>query len=195
MYLPAAFRMDDRQALMAHIEAYPFATLVTHGRGPDAGTVEASHLPFIVDRERGELRGHLAKENPQLQHLQEGGSPVLAIFHGPHGYVSPSVYLEPGVPTWNFVVVHARGRVRILDDATLRGVLDETVSHFDSSGWRGTVTDAYLTAKSAGIVAFAIAIESLEGKWKISQNRSAEDRERVIAWLDKGTRRAGTSLR
>src|SRR5450432_532491 len=108
MYVPEAFRLDDRAALLAHAAAYPFATVITHG---DDG-VMASHLPILVDGAANVMRGHLARENPQLAHLAAGAA-VLAIFHGPHGYVSPSVYTaHPSVPTWNYVVVHARGRAR-----------------------------------------------------------------------------------
>lgn len=188
MYLPSAFAQEDRATLYAHAAAYPFATLVTAAAGPaprNEPAVEASHVPLVVDAARGELRGHLAKENPQLRHL-EAGAPVLAIFHGPHGYVSPSVYLDPGVPTWNFVVVHARGRPSVLDDAGLRAVLDETVALFDRSDWATRVSGEYLTTKRVGIVAFRIAVETLEGKWKLSQNRSEADRDRVIEFMERG---------
>jgi transcriptional regulator len=181
MYCPSAFRLDDRAKLLAHAACYPFATLITH----DEGSVDASHVPLLVDAERGELRGHLARENAQLRHIGAGAH-VLAIFHGPHGFVSPSVYLDPGVPTWNFVVVHARGRARLVDDAGLRTILDETVARFDTSSWRASVGEDYLTRMRGGIVGFAVTIESLEGKWKLSQNRSAADRERVIEFLERG---------
>jgi transcriptional regulator len=186
MYLPAAFAMTDRATLLAHAAAHPFATLVTAAASQGGGGgVEAGHLPLLVDAARGELRGHLARDNAQLGHL-EAGAQALAIFHGPHGYVSPSVYLEPGVPTWNFVVVHARGRARIVDEAALRAILDETVARFDTSDWRRRVSEEYLGPMRGRIAGFAIAIESLEGKWKLSQNRSAEDRQRVIEFLERG---------
>src|SRR3989441_8485233 len=89
MYLPDSFRLDDRAALFAHAEAYPFATVITHGEGG----VAVSHLPLLVDAGRDLLRGHLARENPQLAHLA-ARTEVLAIFHGPHGYISPSAYTE-----------------------------------------------------------------------------------------------------
>lgn len=181
MYCPAAFRVEDRAILLAHAAANPFATLVTHG---DDG-LEASHVPLLVDADRGELRGHMARQNPQLRHL-EAGATALAIFHGPHGYVSPSVYVEPGVPTWNFVVVHARGPAQIASDDELRAILDETVARFDTSTWRATVAEDYLSRMRGGIVGFSIAIETLEGKWKLSQNRSPEDRGRVVEFLDRG---------
>src|ERR1700722_1470284 len=111
MYIPAAFRLDDRAALLAHAATYPFATVITSGRGG----IGISHLPLLIDADGKLLRGHVARENPQLDDFVAGVD-TLAIFHGPHGYVSPSVYVDPhGVPTWNYAVVHVRGRPRVVD--------------------------------------------------------------------------------
>jgi transcriptional regulator len=187
MYLPETFRIDDRGALLAHAAAHPFATLVTHlGDTPDG--LEVSHLPLLVDAERGVLRGHLARENPQLGHL-EAGARALAVFHGPHGYVSPSVYTRhPSVPTWNFVVVHARGRGRIVGESALRVILDDMVARFDATGWRfeSDPSDDYARRMVGAIAGFEVTIDSLEGKWKLSQNRPLEDQERVAEWLERG---------
>jgi transcriptional regulator len=187
MYLPETFRLDDRESLLAHAAAHPFATLVTrHPREPDS--LEVSHLPLLVDAERGVLRGHVARENPQLAHL-EAGAPSLAVFHGPHGYVSPSVYTQhPSVPTWNYVVVHARGRSRIVSEQALRSILDDLVARFDTTGWRfdGDPKDDYARRMVGAIAGFEVTLDSLEGKWKLSQNRPREDQERVAAWLERG---------
>jgi transcriptional regulator len=183
MYLPDAFRQDDRAELLALAATYPFATVITwgEGRGPTV-----SHLPLCVDPGRGILRGHVARENPQLADL-DGGAEVLAIFHGPHGYVSPSVYLEqPSVPTWNYVVVHAHGRARRVDEEGLRSILDETVARFDTTGWRLYTGDEFLPGKLKAIAGFEIDLHRLEGKWKLSQNRSPADRARVVEWLERG---------
>lgn len=182
MYLPDAFRVDDRAALLAHAAAHPFATLVTHGAdGPAAG-----HLPLLVDGERNVLRGHLARANPQLSHLASGVG-VLAIFHGPHAYVSPSAYTQhPSVPTWNYVVVHALGRPRIVGDIELRAMLDDMVTRFDRTGWRFEAPADYEQRMLGAIAGFEVEIASLEGKWKLSQNRPREDRERVAESLAAG---------
>jgi transcriptional regulator len=188
MYLPDTFRVADRQTLLGHAEANPFATVITTGsRG-----LLVSHLPLLVDAARNVLRGHLARENPQAGDL-EAGAEALAIFHGPHGYVSPSVYVDAsagtGVPTWNYVAVHAHGHARLVDTSVLRTILDASVARFDATGWRledAARTESELQAKMAAIAGFEIDIERLEGKWKLSQNRSAEDRGRVIEWLEKG---------
>jgi len=182
MYLPDAFRLSDRATLLAQAEAYPFATVITLGEGGLA----VSHLPLLVDASRDLLRGHLARENPQLAHLAAGAE-ALAIFHGPHGYVSPSVYAEqPSVPTWNYVVVHARGRSRLVDERALRRILDDMVERFDATGWRLQAPEEFVRAKLGAIAGFEIALEHLEGKWKVSQNRSLTDQERVVAWLERG---------
>jgi len=180
MYRPDAFRLDDRQTLLAHANAHAFATVMTQR----AGALTVSHLPLLVDNERSVLRGHLARENPQFEDLAAGAE-ALAIFHGPHAYVSPSVYLEhPSVPTWNYVVVHVRGRARLVDEPALRAILDDLVGRFDPTGWRLDAPEEYVQSALDAIAGFEISIEQLEGKWKLSQNRSLVDQKRVAAWLD-----------
>ena len=181
-YLPEAFRLEDRPTLLAHAAAHPFATVVTHGEGG----LSVSHLPLLVDAQRGVLRGHLARANPQLADFS-AGLEALAIFHGPHAYVSPSVYLEhPSVPTWNYAVVHIRGAVKLLDEPALRKLLDDLVAHFDPTGWRLEAPEEYVQSALAAIAGFEIPIQHLEGKWKLSQNRSLTDQQRVAAWLEDG---------
>jgi len=182
MYVPEFFRNRDRSALLSLAATHPFATVITcKDQHPTV-----SHLPLLVDVERNRLRGHLARENPQCEHLAAGAA-ALAIFHGPHGYVSPSVYEEqPSVPTWNYVVVHARGGSQLVDDADLRKILDDTVARFDHTGWRLEGGDEFLRTRLVAIAGFEIAIEQLEGKWKVSQNRSSADQARVASWLANG---------
>jgi transcriptional regulator len=112
---------------------------------------------------------------------------VVVIFHGPHAYVSPSVYEEhPSVPTWNYVVVHVRGRGRLVDEPALRTILDDLVGRFDPTGWRLEAPDEYVRSALDVIAGFEISIDELEGKWKLSQNRSRTDQLRVAAWLQGG---------
>jgi transcriptional regulator len=191
MYVPKAFAETDRESLLAFAREQPFATLVTHASplsGEPIGEASAlaiSHLPLLVDSKGGRLRGHLARANPQFRHVEAGAS-AWAIFHGPHGYVSPSVYTGPGVPTWNYVVVHARGRLKLVDEVGLRAILDEAVAWFDASGWQIESIGDALPGKLAAIAGFEIEIEHLEGKYKLSQNRSPKDRARVVDWLERG---------
>jgi transcriptional regulator len=181
MYLPEVFAIDDRATLLQHAAEHPFATVIT--LGPEGPSV--SHLPLLVDAGRGVLRGHLARDNPQAAHFASGAQ-SLAIFHGPHGYVSPSVYEQPGVPTWNYVVVHMHGRGRRVGQDELWAIVNDTVERFDNSGWRAQTGDDFLRPMLEGIAGFEIDVERLEGKYKLSQNRSSADRSRVVDWLERG---------
>src|SRR4051812_13878393 len=123
MYQPAHFRETDEGRLFDLIDAYSFGALVAVD---DAGAVEIAHLPFVLDRGARVLRTHVARANP-LAGLAASGRPVTAVFSGPHGYVSPRAYTQPlaQVPTWNYAVVHVQGRVRVLEPAALRALVDE----------------------------------------------------------------------
>ncbi|MBL8479746.1 MAG: FMN-binding negative transcriptional regulator [Sterolibacteriaceae bacterium] len=186
MYLPSHFAESRVEVLHALMRERPFATLVTQGKaGPGA-----DHLPLHLTPD-GRLQGHVARANPLWR--DAAGSDVLAIFHGPQAYVTPSWYAtkrEHGraVPTWNYVVVHARGRLRAVDDAAwLRRQLDDLVERHESGfehPWR--VDDApadYIDKMLATIVGIEIAIVELSGKWKISQNQPATNRAGVVAGL------------
>lgn len=180
--------MDDRAALFAHADAYPFATVITSGDGG----IAVSHIPLLVDVSRGLLRGHVARGNPQLAHLAQGAE-ALAVFHGPHAYVSPSVYTQhPAVPTWNYVVVHAKGVARLTDLRGLRAIVDDLVARFDGTGWHLDEDPEFLGRMLGAIAGFEIEVSGIEGKWKLSQNRPAEDCARVIEWLE-GADTPGTS--
>jgi len=187
VYLPPAFTETRREVLIAHIERYDFGLLVSHG---DEGLV-ASHVPFLVDRD-GEvlhLHAHLARPNPQVAQLGRSGE-VLAIFHGPHTYISPNWYDSgPAVPTWNYVDVHAYGPVRLVDDRDwLRGFLRRLSERHEAQSpapWRmDELPETYLQSMVQGIVGLDITVTRLEGKYKLSQNRPAIDRPRVIAALE-----------
>ena len=187
VYLPPAFTEARPEVLVAHIEEHNFGLLISHGT---EGLV-ASHIPFVVDRdgERLQLLGHLARQNPQIEDLRRGGE-VLTIFSGPHAYISPRWYEKgPAVPTWNYVDVHAYGPVRLVeDDDWLRRLLHRLSDQHEAGSpapWRmEDLAETYLAGMIKGIIGFEIAVERLEGKYKLSQNRPAVDRPRVIAALE-----------
>jgi transcriptional regulator len=189
IYVPKAFEEPDREVLHALIESYGFATLIS----PDAQDPMVTHLPLLLDRGRGPagtLIGHFARGNPHWRRIQEQ-SEALAIFHGPHAYVSPSWYgVQPSVPTWNYVVVHARGPARLIEDAgALEVILRRMVDTFESSRpapWRMELPDDYRQRMVGGIVGMEIEIAQLTGKLKLSQNRPPEDRPGVVAALEAG---------
>ncbi|KPN88394.1 FMN-binding negative transcriptional regulator [Pseudomonas nunensis] len=183
MYTPSSFAIDDLQDLHQQILATRLGVLVTHG---EQG-LQASHIPLLLDAEQGPngtLYGHLAKANPQWKELQNGAE-ALVIFAGADAYVSPGFYpakAEHGkvVPTWNYVAVHAYGVAEVFTDADrLRNLVSALTDRHEADRtqpWK--VADApadYIDGMLRAIVGFALPIERLQGKRKLSQNRSAAD--------------------
>jgi transcriptional regulator len=186
LYRPAAFASEDQAAIERLLDEHPFATLITAG----AGEPQISHLPLLHQREpapHGSLIGHMARANPHWSHFGSGAS--LAIFHGPHAYVSPSWYAQPAtqVPTWNYAVVHVHGRAKIVTDrAATLATLQRMVTRFEGGRavpWHLQLEGARLDAMVGAIVAFEIEIERIEAKFKLSQNKDEADRRRVAAAL------------
>lgn len=176
LYVPPHFRVEDAEVLAEFMERNAFATLVSSG----AAGLHVSHVPMAVEREGAGLRllGHVARANPQWEAL-EAADHVLAIFHGPHAYVSPGWYAtHPSVPTWNYAVVHAHGRARLMDEAGLHELLLRLSARYEAGRekpWRMSELPAdYVSSMLRAIVGFEIAVERLEGKFKLSQNRPAE---------------------
>ena len=191
MYTPGAFREDRAEVLLETIARHPLATLVTAG----AAGIQASLIPMVHAHGAtgGVLQGHVARANPHWREAQ-AGSEGLAIFTGPQHYVSPAWYPSKRahgkvVPTWNYITVHVRGKLTFHQDAEWLWNMVEALTEAQEArlgtGWR--VTDAprdYIDVQLAAIVGVELAIESLEGKWKLSQNRTTEDREGVMAALE-----------
>ena len=188
VYLPPAFTETREEILVAHIEQHDFGLLVTQG---NAGLI-ASQIPFLIERRDGKLylEGHIALANPQGADL-DGAADVLAIFAGPHAYISPSWYQSgPAVPTWNYATVHAYGAARRIDDADwLRNLVDRLSQRHEAreaAPWRmEMLPEPYVASMLTGIVGIEIAVSRLEGKFKLSQNRPAADRPRVVAALER----------
>jgi transcriptional regulator len=186
VYIPAAFAVTESDKLHEFIRRYSFAVLTSHGEG----SLFASHLPLLLDvdsknRPSGRLLGHMARANPQWRAEGE----VMAVFSGPHAYVSPSWYEEEGtVPTWNYVAVHAYGTFHVVEDRD--GVLDilrRSVRSYEGprpAPWIFDETEAHVEKMLRAIVGFRIDITRLEGKWKLSQNHSVERRRRVQRALE-----------
>jgi transcriptional regulator len=195
MYLPSHFAETRSEVLHALMRERPFATLVTQG---DDG-LSADHLPLHFAAgigPHGALQGHAARANPLWRDAAD--SEVLAIFHGPQAYVTPSWYETKradgkAVPTWNYVVVHARGRLRVIDDpAWLRAQLETLVDRHEAplpEPWH--IADAppdYIEKMLGAIVGIEIVISELSGKWKTSQNQPEINRAGVVAGLrEQGT--------
>ena len=193
MYLPSAFEQTDREALHALMRAHPFATLFSQGAdGPTA-----DHIPLELHASEGEqgeqgvLRGHVARANPLWQ--QAAGQEVLAVFHGPQAYVTPSWYATKAlthkvVPTWNYAVVHARGKLQVVEDAPWLHALVSRLTQQREAGrtvpW--AVSDAppeFIQSLLRAIVGIEIPLTRVVGKFKLSQNRPAADRAGVVNGL------------
>jgi transcriptional regulator len=191
VYVPSHFREDRVPLLHEAMRRIAFGALVTLGQD---GLV-ASHVPLLIDAEPapfGTVTGHIARANPQWRSIKPEIS-ALAIFTGPNSYISPAWYptkQQTGkvVPTWNYVAIHATGKLRFFDDAeSLRRIVTRlTDRHEAERTERWQVTDApeaYIEAMLKAIVGFELKIEQLDGKWKMSQNRPAEDRAGVADGL------------
>lgn len=191
MYLPKQFEETRVEVLHELIRACPLGALVTI----TAGGLDANHVPFEIDPEPapfGTLRAHVARANPVWRDVASGGE-ALVIFRGPDGYVSPAWYpskTETGkvVPTWNYAVVHAHGALRVIDDrAWLRAFVEKLTDRHEAARpepWHLTDAPAdYIDSMVAAIVGIEMPITKLIGKWKVSQNRPAQDRAGVVAGL------------
>lgn len=188
IYLPKHFTVADRAQLRAVMDAHPFATLASAGEGEPQFT----HLPLVVreDGDRLTLLGHIACANPHGERLREG-DPVVAIFNGPNGYVSPRWYTtREAVPTWNYVVVHAHGRLaRVEDSAGKERILKALIDAHDPAyraQWDVELSEDFRERMKGAILGLQIVVDRLEGKFKLSQNRPALDRANVLAAMEGG---------
>jgi transcriptional regulator len=183
MYIPKSNAENDLAVLHQFMQNYNFATLVSQ----QDGQLTATHLPVLLDTTRGEygtLVAHMARANPQWKAF-ESGQEVMVIFQGPHAYVSPSFYeVHPSVPTWNYAIIHAYGVPRIIDDHDrLYDILGALVHRQEDPrrpSWEMNLPDDYMEKMMAAVVGFEIEITRMEGKYKLSQNRSDADQESVI---------------
>jgi transcriptional regulator len=182
MYIPDAFLVENPDKLSGLIRRHSFATLVTI----DGESSFASHLPVLFHAEagsRGTLVSHMARANPQWRHFASGRE-TLVMFHGPHAYISPTWYATaPAVPTWNYAAVHAYGVAQIITDhARMLELLRETVSIYEAplpEPWGGDLPEEYRERLMQAIVGFEIPVSRIEGKFKLGQNRPAEDMQGV----------------
>ena len=192
MYLPRHFEQNDREVLVALMRDRPLATLVI--ATPEGPTADLIPLEFAADAgEHGTLRGHVARANPLWRHA---GSTAIAVFQGPDAYISPGWYAskrEHGkvVPTWNYTMVQARGRLRAVEEAPwLHALVERLTQHHEAAQrapWQVGDAPADFVAQLLGaIVGIEIPVDSLLGKWKVSQNRSAADRRGVAHGLGPG---------
>lgn len=185
MYIPNQLKMADLSQAHDFIEQFGFGVLISQ-------PLNATHLPFILARDEGEqgtLYGHFARANPHWKSLHQ--QQVMAIFHGPHGYVSPTWYANaPAVPTWNYAAVHSYGELTLLDDPQTLQVVEQAVARYEPAllQQRTILTDAFRDKLLAGIVGFKMELSRVEGKLKLGQQRSEADQAGVFAALNQSTK-------
>jgi transcriptional regulator len=187
MYIPKFYEEKDLAEIEKLIHEFGFAILVT----AKDGSPIATHLPLQLEKnEDGDwlLQGHMAKANPQWRLFE--GADVLAIFLGPHTYVSPSWYNHKNVPTWNYKAVHAYGKVRLVEGEELTNNLRKIMARYESAHAENPtqfdeVPDSVLLPDLRALVGFEIKVERLEAASKLSQNRDAESHQNIIEHLKK----------
>ncbi len=188
MYSPAHYNEDRSELIFELIKEYEFATIIT--QGVDGPLI--SHLPLVLDVVDGKkiLIGHCARANPQWKHFTEGQT-LTVIFNGPHAYISPAWYQPEvdNVPTWNYAAVHIQGVATVHSEpARTYEILQKSVVRFEQkyqTGWQLPAPNRELDALVKGIVAFSIEIKSVQGKFKLSQNQPAINRDTVVQQLPK----------
>ena len=191
--MPRPFREGDRTRLHALAAAYPFATVVgvpsPEAPDEDESAPEIAHLPCLVDEPLATVQLHVARGN-QLGALAARGARLTAVFRGPHAYVSPRWYTEPTrqVPTWSYAVVHLSGPARVLGEDALVAQLGAMAACFEQGAERPWSIDAaapgIIQGLLRGVVGIAIDVDRVEGKLKLGQNRTAEDRAGVVRALE-----------
>lgn len=197
LYIPKPQVVEDRRFLQDFMDEFAFVDLVTV-----SPSLRITHIPVFLDRTAGPygtIYGHISRQNPQNGAL-DGRQTGVVVFHGPHGYISPAWYAKAGntVPTWNFAVVHATGKLRPVEGKKeLNDLLSKLIAKFEN--YEGTsydfakVDDAYKYGLMGGIIGFELEIELLEGKFKLGQDRSPADKQSLLKKL--GDAKASRSLR
>lgn len=184
MYMPSYNRLSDRRVIADLVRRHSFGLLIS---AVDGAPPEATHIPFLYEADvapHGRLTGHLARANPHWRSLD--GTPVMALFQGPHAHISPDWYGDwPAVPTWNYVSIHMYGTFQVMQDpAELLALLERTVRMYEpASPLLASLGEDYYARLAQGVVGFAIAVDRLEAKEKMSQNKPVEIRRRVADGL------------
>lgn len=196
IYIPKTHLVEDRRFLHDFMEEFPFVDLVTASPTP-----RITHIPVLLDRTAGEfgtIHGHISKQNEQIAAFDEKQEAVI-VFRGPNRYISPAWYqTTPAVPTWNFAVVHATGRLKpVTDPKALHAFLARLISTFEAQEASSTydfskLPDTYVNGMITGIVGFEMRVERLEGKVKLGQERPEGDKKGILAHLQ--TAKSGRSL-
>ncbi len=195
MYIPEQFIEEDFKRIIDLVKNNPFGMLIPEHEGSPC----ISHLPFLIESNTGsygKLIGHMARDNSQWKSLTETES-VIVVFNGAHGYVSPTLYSTPGVPTWNYAVVHLHGKPTVIEDsAGVENILEKLTARFESNKpdpWKLSfpIEKSKLLQM---IVGFEVEIQKIEGKFKLSQNRKPQEQQNIINELGKSNHNGDVEL-
>jgi transcriptional regulator len=186
MYIPDLYKNENQEAITAFLKENSFGILINQTNGK----LWATHIPLelsINSEGKTILEGHISKENPQWQGFAENDQ-ILAIFSGPHSYISPSWYDHENVPTWNYIAIHVYGKIKIIEGDAVIESLKRLVDKYEQNS-ENPVRIEDLSEKtmmqSRGIVAFQIEIEEIQAQQKMSQNRDAKNYQNIISELEK----------
>ena len=178
MYIPRHFEVTNKNEIFTFIESNGFGQLISQLNKQ----LFATHLPFLLSEDKTKLLGHIALSNPQHQELD--GQQVMVILAGPHDYISPSWYQSPGVPTWNYQAVHIYGKCKLLKDREQLNQIVHTLTRKYEAAFESPWQPEFKPAMLNAIVGIEITISDLQCKYKLSQNRTTEDRQQVIRQLE-----------
>ena len=178
MYIPRHFSISETEEIFSFLHANAFGQLISL----EDQRLTVSHLPFLVSSDRKFLHCHLARQNSQWQSLE--GQQALVTFLGPHDYISPNWYRNPGVPTWNYQALHVYGHCRVFEEPEAIASIVEALSERHESGFKSPWEPQYGDTMLKAIIGVEIEIEELQCKYKLSQNRPAQDQQGVIDKLE-----------
>jgi len=178
VYVPKHFEVTDQDEIFSFIEANAFGQLISHVDG----RLFSTHIPFLLSKDKRKIIGHLARQNPQ--HSELDGQEVLVTLVGAHGYISPAWYSSPGVPTWNYQAVHIYGECSVFCDAEpIKNVVEALTTKYEA-GFEKPWQPDYKYSMLGSIVGIEVTINRIQCKYKLSQNRSFQDRVQVADQLN-----------
>lgn len=194
MYIPPYYKENDELKLIEFMQAYNFATLISTNNS----NICATHLPFVIEKRGAKLIlvCHMAKANPQWEVFTQ--NEVLVIFQGPHAYISPTHYeKQQNVPTWNYIAVHATGKAKIISEPSeVIALMEKTINHFEKGfyeQWKN-LSSEYVNGMLRAIVGFEIEVTKLEGKFKLSQNKTKNEQQNIVDSLGNSEDTAQTEI-
>jgi len=193
MYIAKQFKENRLERITHLLGTHPLGMLISTSKGLPF----ISHLPFVYIAEtatHGKLIAHIARNNPQYQHLLSG-SPVTVVFNGPDAYISPALYSSAGVPTWNYASVHIQGTPSIVNNTNeLESILKQSTEAFENNSWSFGIAEDKRDALFDMIAGFEISISNIEAKFKLSQNRPEDDQKNIIKTLSTSDKSGETEL-